>query len=132
MIQLLKHIIYGLLIISGGVYLYSLLFLNITFVKNSGENFFFLYLTLVYFCELLFLYGLFSIFKLIGFRFVIYSILGGFFIGSITFITTQYALWFVPLDDSIATIAAILGLLYGIILFPVFLKPLKPSTTLSK
>ena len=73
--------------------------------------------------ELIVVYALFSAFKLIGYHAIIYAILGGLIIGSLTLCISQIAIWFVPIGDSVFIVTGTLGLIYGSTIFPIILKP---------
>lgn len=121
--KFLTHILLGLLIIIGGLYIFVMGYKGVTFVKNSGEEYFFLNLGIAILVELVLVFGLFSLLKLIGYNKIVYRILGGVIIGVSTFLITEIALWFVPIGQSVSNLAGLLGLIYGAVLLPIYIKP---------
>ena len=73
--------------------------------------------------ELVIVYGLFRLFRLIGFNRIVYAVLGGLIIGFLTLYNTMGIGWYIAIDTSSVFAGGILGIIYGSTLFPKFLEP---------
>jgi hypothetical protein len=148
LIQFGKHLFFGLLIILGGIFLYMICTISIGYLPYSDRpgpgwykkpfgisweeiNYiwdFILLLGVYILGVLVIVYLLFRLFRLIGYNGIVYSILGGLIIGFLSFYVTLGIGWYIAIDDSTVLIGGILGLIYGAILFPKFLRPIKRVT----
>ena len=138
-----KHLLWGLLIISGGLFLYMVFVQTIGYLPYSdrpGPGWyrneisiswdqivyilgFISMLSIYILAELILVYGLFLLFRLIGYNRITYSILGGIIVGFLSFYSTLGIGWYIAIDLSSVIAGGILGIIYGSTLFPVFLKP---------
>ena len=140
-----KHLLFGLLIILGGLFIYMTAAIYIGYLPYSdrpgpgwydkdfgitwGEVKYVLgfieFLGIYILGTLVVVYLLFMLFRLLGYNRIIYATLGGLIIGFLSFYMTLGIGWYIAIDASTIWIAGILGLVYGSTLFPLFLRPTK-------
>lgn len=138
-----KHIFWGLLLILGGLFLYIITIWTIGYIPFTDNRSFgwqeeklsisyddinhiwqFIRLLAIYvFVELIIVYGIFSLFKLIGYNRLIYAVLGGIIIGLLTFYSALRTGWEIEVDISSIIAGGVFGFIYGTTLFPKYLKP---------
>ena len=143
-----KHLLWGILIILGGLFLYMVGAQILGYLPYSdrpgpgwykgeilvdwdGLKFvldFILFLGIYIIGSLILVYGLFRIFRLFGYNRIIYSILGGLIIGFLCLYWTLGIGWYIAIDGSTVTAGGILGLIYGATIFPKLLRPKKEQT----
>ena len=144
-----RHLLFGLLIILGGLFLYMTIVISIGYLPYSdrpGPGWykkpfgiswdetryiwsFILFLGIYILGTLIIVYFLFRLFRLIGYNRITYSILGGLIIGFLSLYWTYGIGWYIAIDGSTILTGGILGLIYGATLFPKFLKPTKKNIT---
>jgi len=144
-----RHLLFGLLIILGGLFLYMTIVISIGYLPYSdrpGPGWykkpfgiswevisyiwsFILFLGIYILGTLIIVYFLFRLFRLIGYNRIIYSILGGLIIGFLSLYWTYGIGWYIAIDGSTILTGGILGLIYGATLFPKFLKPMTKNIT---
>ena len=144
-----RHLLFGLLIILGGLFLYMTIAISIGYLPYSdrpGPGWykkpfgiswdeiryiwsFILFLGIYILGTLIIVYFLFRLFRLIGYNRIIYSILGGLIIGFLSLYWTYGIGWYIAIDGSTILTGGILGLIYGATLFPKFLKPMTKNIT---
>lgn len=140
-----KHLLLGLLVILGGLFLYMIVVQIIGYLPYSDRpgsgwykddlsiswneiNYiwgFIWFLGIYILAELILVYGLFRLFTLIGYNRTVYATLGGLIIGFLTFYSTLGIGWYIAIDSSSVIAGGILGMLYGATLFPIYLRPNK-------
>ena len=138
-----KHMLWGLLIILGGLFIYLAFTITIGYIPYSDRpgpgwhkeevgislqeiSFiwgFIWFLGIYILGELIIVYWLFRLFRLLGFNKIVYSILGGLIIGFFTLYLTLGIGWYIAIDGSTVIIGGVLGLIYGATLFPKFVRP---------
>lgn len=144
-----RHLLFGLLIILGGLFLYMTIAISIGYLPYSdrpGSGWykkpfgiswdeisyiwsFILFLGIYILGTLIIVYFLFRLFRLIGYNKIIYSILGGLIIGFLSLYWTYGIGWYIAIDGSTILTGGILGVIYGATLFPKFLKPMTRNIT---
>lgn len=144
-----RHLLFGLLIILGGLFLYMTIAISIGYLPYSdrpGPGWykkpfgiswdeisyiwsFILFLGIYILGTLIIVYFLFRLFRLIGYNKIIYSILGGLIIGFLSLYWTYGIGWYIAIDGSTILTGGILGVIYGATLFPKFLKPMTRNIT---
>jgi len=138
-----KHLMWGLIIILGGLFIYMTTIITIGYLPYSdrpGPGWykdhwsisweeidyiinFLLFLAIYVLGELIIVYFLFRLFCLIGYNKIVFSLLGSIVIGFLTMYVTLGIGWYIALDGSTVLAAGILGIIYGATLFPKFLRP---------
>lgn len=140
-----KHLLWGLAIILGGLFLYMVAALMVGYLPYSdrpgpgwyegeiqmnwkGVKFiidFILFLGIYITGSLVLVFLLFRIFRLFGYNRLVYSILGGLIIGFVSLYCTLGIGWYIAIDGSTVIAGGFLGCLYGATIFPKLLKPLE-------
>ena len=138
-----KHILWGSVVILGGLFLYMVISEAVGYLPYSDRpgpgwyrgkvsiaapdlsyiSGFILFLGLYLLVWLIIVFLLFRLLRLIGYNRILFAILGGIIIGAVTFYLTLGAGWYIALDGSTVSVGALLGTIYGSTLFPKFLKP---------
>ena len=137
-----KHLLWGLLIILGGLFFYLVGAQAIGYLPYSdrpGPGWYgglsfswsqisyiggFIGLFGIYiFVELVVVYVLFRLFRLVGFHHILYPILGGLVIGFLTAYITMGIGWYIAIDRSSVMVGGLLGAFYGAALFPSLFRP---------
>ncbi|MDO7887893.1 hypothetical protein [Hymenobacter cheonanensis] len=140
--QLGLHMLWGTSVVLGGLFCYLIVTLLIGYIPYSDRpgpgwhpgaaislaeiqfiGGFLLFMSIYWLPTLLLLYFLFRLLRLIGYNKLIYAVLGGIIIGIAAGYWTLAIGWYIALDESTVWAGSVLGLLYGAILFPKFLKP---------
>lgn len=88
---------------------------------------FILFLGIYILGTLIIVYLFFRLFRLIGYNRIIFSILGGLIIGFLSLYCTLGIGWYIAIDRSTILAGGALGLIYGAMLFPKFLKPISKT-----
>lgn len=142
LIELGKHLLWGLLIILGGLFFYMVMVQEIGYLPYSdrpGRGWYdglpfswsqisyiggFIGLIGIYiFAELVVVYILFRLFRLMGFNHMVYAVLGGLVIGFLTAYITMGMGWYIAIDGSSVIVGGLLGAFYGAVLFPNIFRP---------
>ena len=135
------HLLFGLLIILGGIFIYMTIATSIGYLTYSDRpgsgwnkdvgisidalNFilgFIVFLGIYILPTLIVVYLLFLLFKLIGYNRIIFAILGGLIIGALSYYWTLGIGWYIAIDFSTVVVGGLLGVIYGATLFPKYLK----------
>lgn len=145
LLNFVKHLLWGVMIILGGLFLYMTLIQAIGYLPYSdrpGSGWYkdefsltwneieyiwgFIWFLGIYISvELIIVYFLFRLFRLIGYNRVVFAILGGLIIGFLSLYTTFGIGWYIAIDSSSVICSGILGIIYGSTLFPTYIKPIK-------
>lgn len=140
-----KHLLFGTLIILGGLFLYMIFTISIGYIpysdrpgsgwydKDFGISWneisavlgFIIFLGIYIISSLAIVYLLFRLLRLIGYNRVVFKILGGLVIGILSSYWTMGIGWYIAIDGSTVIVGGILGLIYGSTLFPKYLQPHK-------
>ena len=139
-----KHLLWGLIIILGGLFIYLITIMTIGYLPYSdrpgpgwhkdhwsiswGEiKFvidFLLFLGIYVLGELIVGYLLFRLIRLVGYNKIVFAVLGGLIFGFLTLYVTLGIGWYIALDGSTVLVGGVLGLLYGATFFPKFMRPI--------
>lgn len=138
-----KHIIYGLLTILGGLFLFMCLAICVGYIPysdrpgpgwynkpfgiSSKEVYFILnfliFLGIYILGSLIIVYFIFRLLRLVGYNKIVFSILGAITIGALSFYWTLGIGWYIALGSVPVYAGGIFGAVYGGFLFPRYLAP---------
>jgi hypothetical protein len=136
-----RHLLWSLLIILGGLFIYLVTALSVGYRPYSGRprsgwhlqwelldwstlSFLFRFLMFLgtYLLAVLTLtFILFRLLRLLGYNRIVFALLGGLITGLATFYVTLAIGWYIAINELTVIVAGGLGLIYGATLFPVII-----------